>query len=351
MSLPCVSLHRALLATLALGLLPSAHASALRIITDAWGGNGSGDIAAGCTTYTPIPTLQAFFGGGGFRAVGGNVACGYLGVTSDQTAVAGPLLASQTLLPVPLDTAGSSFRGTASARASYGLLGVAAQGLLAGAPGAIGGTSAVVATSAAFFQDTLSASSPLVAPSEAGFVRYVFSLDGSLSSEAVSNGETSVQLNLRQSLGPSYGLGRIGALGSGMGTVTAIDSDITSWVLGPGSASGAGEFGSTLHVPFFGDVDLPMIWGNPWDVEVGLLATTHRSADASFMSSARLVDIQLFNSAHERIDNFSLSSASGTDYLGDVSGPVPVPVPVAPSWALLLLGLALTGYRPTRRRC
>jgi len=100
--------------------------------------------------------------------------------------------------------------------------------------------------------------------------------------------------------------------------------------------AGAGTFGSTLHVPFFGDVDLPMVWGNPWNLTVGLLAQTNRSADASFMASAKLIDVQLFDSAHHRIDDVTLNSASGTDYLNPHVGTVPEPA----SWALMLTGAA-----------
>jgi hypothetical protein len=333
---------RAITVALCLAGLPTAHAASLRTITDVWGGNGNSNIAAGCTTYAPIADLQTFFGGGGFRVAGGNVACGYAGVTSDLTTAVGALLTSQTLPAVALDTTGSSFQGAATARASYGSLGVSAQGQLTGTPT---GTSAVVATGAAFFQDTLSATSPHVAPSAAGFVRYVFALDGSLSGAAANNGIANVQLNLQQATGPVFGLGRVGTLGSALGTVTAIDIDISTWTLGTGSVSGAGDFGSTVHVPFFGDVDLPMVWGSPWDVQVGLLATIYRTADASFMSSAKLVDIQLFDAAHVRITDFALTSASGTDYLA----PAVTPVPEPQTWAMLLLGLTVLTLRRRRK--
>jgi len=79
-----------------------------------------------------------------------------------------------------------------------------------------------------------------------------------------------------------------------------------------------------------------MVWGNPWNLTVGLLAQTNRSADASFMASAKLIDVQLFDSAHHRIDDVTLNSASGTDYLNPHVGTVPEPA----SWALMLTGAA-----------
>ena len=123
----------------------------------------------------------------------------------------------------------------------------------------------------------------------------------------------------------------------------AIDGDASTWLLGTGSVAGAGVFGSTVHVPFFGDVDLPMTWGSPWDLKVGLLAQSAHTSDASFLSTARIVDIQLFDAAHQRITDFTLGAASGTDYLA-------VMVPEPPAWGLCLLGLLGLGGVMLRRR-
>ncbi|OYU72495.1 MAG: hypothetical protein CFE45_39955, partial [Burkholderiales bacterium PBB5] len=138
-----------------------ASAASLRTVTDVWGGNGNGNIGQGCTTYGPIPDLGSFFNGGGWRVLGGNVACGYTGVTADLSAANGLLLAQQALPPVALDNSGSTFQGTTGARAAYGALGVAASGIHVGTTG---GTTAVFAAGAAFFQDSLTATSPLIAP-------------------------------------------------------------------------------------------------------------------------------------------------------------------------------------------
>ena len=334
----------ALFATLACSASTiAAPAPALRAITDVWGGTSNGNIAQGCTTFAPIADLSTFFGAGGFRAEGGNTACGFTGVTADQTAAGGSLLAQQSLLPLPLDNAGSTYAGGAAARAAYGSLGVAAQSLLVGAGGATG---ASVSTGAAFFQDSFLAASGSVATGNPGFVRYVFSLDGALSTSATQAGSASVQLDIRHAGGPVLDLARLSSQGGDAGHFAAIDSDASSWVLGAGSLAGAGLFGSTLHVPFFGDVDLPIVWGSSWDVTVGLLALTGRTADASFMSSAKLVDIQLFDSAHQRINDFSLGTASGTDYYSGAAAPVPEPSVNA----LTAIGLLAVMWCVGRRR-
>jgi len=305
----------------------AASAASLQTITDVWAGNGSGDIAAGCTTYGPIPDLLHFFNGGGFVVLGGNTACGYTGVTSNLTQATGPMLTSQTLPPVVMDGAGSSYGGAASARAGYGSLGVAASGVFTGTTGP---TSAVYATSAAFFRDTLTASSPLATPGSIGFVRYVFEVDGSLST--LSGGFAALQLNYQHGSSPIFGIGSLRAQGSDSGSYNAIDGDSSTWTFGPGLVSGSGLFGTTLHIPFSGDVDQSFVWGVPWELQVGLGATTSRNADASFLASAKLVDIQLFDAAHQRVGDFSLTSASGADYLA-------ASVPEPASGALLLAGL------------
>ncbi len=321
--------------------ISAAHAASIRTITDVWGGSGNGSIAQGCTTYGSIPDLGNFFNEGGFRVLGGNTTCGYVGVTSDQTLSSGSLLSLQTLAPTPLDNAGSTYQGSAGARASFGSLGVSVQGKLVGESNSL---SAVDATGAAFFEDTLSATSPFVAPSAPGFVRYVFSLDGSLSTLGSATGAARVYLNLRQVTGPVIGLGRLTVQGSQAAQFYAIDSSSATWALGSGVASGAGLFGSTMHSPFFGDVDLPMVWGSPWEVQVGLMAISTRSEEASFMSTAKLVDIELFDSAHRRITDFSLTAASGTDYFAAA------PVPEPQTWLLMGLGLLLGSLRWRKQR-
>lgn len=336
---------RGALAAAALLLLapPSMAASSVRVVTDVWGGSGNGNIGQGCTTFAPIPDLNAFFGNGGFRAVGGNTACGYAGVTADVSSATGPVVSHQVLPPVALDAIGGSYGGSADARASYGSIGVATQGVLVGTTS--GGTAATTSAAAAFFHDTLTASSPFIAAAAPGFVRYVFSLDGALSTSAQAGG-ASIQLNLQQAGSPVLGLARLASQGNAQGTFSAVDSDPSTWLLGPGSVSGSGLFGSTIHVNFFGDVDLPMNWSTPWDVTVGLLALGGRSADIDFFSTARLVDVQLFDALHQRVTDVVLTSASGTNYIGPSIAPVPEPE----TWAMLAAGLLVMGRLLARRR-
>lgn len=314
-------------------------AASVQVITDVWGGVANLAVP-GCSTTGPIPDLGTFFNGGGFRALGGNVACGYTGFTADQTAATGPLLSHQSLAPVSLGAPGSSFGGSADARANYASLGVAANGLQVGDASNLTATNS---TSAAFFQDTLTVNSPLVASHDNGFVRYVFKLDGSLSARpnpvAFQSGFASVGLNYSHANGPVFGVARLSAAGGSLGVFNAPDSDPSTWTFGVSSVSGSGLFGSTLTT-FQGLVlNQPIQFGVPWDLKVGLLAQTIGTGDASFLSSAKIADIQFFSAAGQRINDFSLSSASGTDYLAATA-----PVPEPQIWAMAVCGLALMAY-------
>ena len=85
-----------------------------------------------------------------------------------------------------------------------------------------------------------------------------------------------------------------------------------------------------------------MTWGSAWELNVGLLAQTAHPSDASFLATARLVDVQWFDATHQRITDVALSAISGTDQLAAT-------VPEPPAWALWVLGLlgVVLRRRPT----
>ena len=82
----------------------------------------------------------------------------------------------------------------------------------------------------------------------------------------------------------------------------------------------------------FFSLDLPITWGTAWDVKVGLMAWAYGTADANFMSTAKLTGVTLFDASHAAVNTFSLTSASGTDYVNSVPEPA--------SALLMLAGLA-----------
>ena len=205
----------------ALGIYTSstALATSLEALAGAIGGIGNASIPQGCTTYGPPTPLGSFFGSGISIPIGGITSCGYSGGVNDVTAASGPLLTSKTLPPVLLGNLGfaGTFTGSADATADYKSLGASAHGTITS--GGRGGPTALEETTgAAFFSDTLKASSPSIPDNSPGFIRYQFQFGGSLSTPGVvvpfHPGIAQARLDLQHDGGSIY---RIAAVDSTRG--------------------------------------------------------------------------------------------------------------------------------------
>lgn len=293
-------------------------------------GRGNGSIALGCTTFGPVPELSFHSFTGGGMPLGGIGTCGYVGGYSTQTAVAAPLIQGSSLGPVPIAAPGngSQFSGTAEARSSYGALGADAHGLMSVVPDE-GSLALHQMAGAARFADTLTATSAGVGAGSAGSVRYRFAVDGSLSAlgtpVAYFAGSTYVVLDVKHGAGPAQQLLNATVTRGSLGTISG-NPPPAGWVTGIGSLSGGSTFVSR---------DYSITWGQPWDLEVGLLAWANGSADNSFLGTARLVGFDLFDDLHAPVASFVISAASGTEYVNAVPEPK--------TWALLLAGLVWVG--------
>jgi hypothetical protein len=339
-----------LAACLAGGLvaLPS-HAGTLSAFSGVVAGFGNGSIAGGCTTYGP-PSELAFFGGAaaGLQVLGGNAACGYAGGFTKKTSTGStaPLFNSASLAPTLLGNPGfaESFDGTAAARASYGSLSAIAHGKLSGSPISwTAGTTIDAAVGAATFTDTLTASvsKSYTDLSTSGFVRYVFSIDGSMSTPpphlAFFGGEALTEFAVQQGGGPVYTLLETETSTEATGSFFATPGGSAGWSIGPGSVTG----GSVVESPLF-SIDLL----SSWTFTAGLIVNAYGNADDDFMSTAKLVGIDLFDSNGIAITDFSISSGSGTDYLAPAAS-----VPEPGTLPLMLAGaLGLIGWRARRPR-
>ncbi len=323
-----------LAAVLGCGLALPAHAApSLETINGIVAGAGS------CGSWGPAPELSFFTFAPANVAVGGIAGCGYSGGYRTQSAAIGSVTQHDSLGPVilgPPHLSPGFYSGTADSSASYGSLGAAAQGSIAG--GVPQSNLALFdSVSAATFSDTLTATSPLVASSSAGSVRYQFRVDGSMSSLGAPGpflfGENYTVLDVQQGNGPVFEVLNAHVRRGGLGTITNAVPP-AGWSTSTGVLSGSSVFNS---------VAMPMVWGQPWDVKVGLLAWAYGTADNEFLNTATLSGFEFFDANGVAVSDFSLSSASGTDYLH------PVPEPTVA--ALLLLGISLMARGRLSTRC
>ena len=310
-------------------------AASLDAFAGVLGGSGIGTVPGGCSNAPP-PALSFFSFTGTAWPVEGIAACGYSGSLDQVSAVTGPLGLSKSLAPVSLGSSpgSGSFDGSAQSVANFGRLGATAHAFIG--TGRPSGNTQFQSIAAARFSDTLTASSPLVAAASAGFVSYQFSVDGSLTAlgapEAFYFGETYMALDLQHQSGPTYQVVNATVRRGGIGTLSNRPPP-TGWTTGEGSLIG----GSTLFAR-----DFPMVWGQAWDVKVGLVAWAYGTSDSNFLSTARLTGMTLYDANHNLVSAFNLSAASGTDYVSAVPEPQ--------TWLLWLLGLAWVGcaYSLTR---
>ena len=316
-------------------LAPISAAPSLNAYAGSVGGSGIGTVPGGCGN-APSP-IFSFFSFNFVLPTEGIGPCGYSGAVVQSTAATGPLASSYTLPPVslgPLPGSGS-FDGSAQSIANYTGLGANAHANIG--TGRPGGNSMFQSIGAATLQDSLTATSPLVANLSAGFVRYQFSVDGSLQSLGVPEpgyfGETYMVLDMQHQGGLVYQVLNATVRRGGIGTISNRQPP-AGWVTSTGSLSGGSNFFS---------FDFPINWGQAWEIKVGLMAWAYGSADSNFLSTARLTGLSMFDANRQPVTNFSLSAASGTDYLA-------APIPEPQTWVLWLLGLTGLARLGRRRR-
>ena len=273
-------------------------------------------IPGPCSTYGGAPALTFFLGGGGLSVPSGGIAtCGYSGDLTDVTGTVGPLPAMQSLGLVSLGNPGA-YSGGAQASADYGTLRALAQGTVtgpAGDPLALANSAA-----AAFFDDTLNLSSPLVTPLSPAFVRYVFHFSGSATTPKpllpFEPGTASAELSIQHNGGSPFPLVRVSSTRGSTGFIITRDGNTAGFVPGLGSIAGAGTFTSAITGAFGVVFDLPIIAGQPFELRAGLQAYVGGDGVSSFLTTAQLVDVLLFDANHNPVTTFTLTSASGTSY-------------------------------------
>jgi len=271
-----------------------------------------GGAGGSCGTFG-MPSQLSFFtvslpflGGTG----NGISDCGYAGALStvSQNGGIGKITNAQSLGPTSLGDSPNSYQGTANSSASYGSLGASAHSLISG-DGTTGNPLALFnSIGASTFSDFITASSPLIANLSSGYVRYKFAIDGfetALGAQrAFFFGDTYAVLDLQHNAGPTYEIMNAHTTRGSNGTISNRPPP-SGWTSSTGSLSG----GSTFFSVF-----LPFTWGTQWSLKVGLLAWSYGTAEANFLNSAKVSGIDLFDANQNAVTNFTLTSASGTDY-------------------------------------
>jgi PEP-CTERM motif len=306
-------------------------------------GGGSGPGCGG--SYGMPPGLEFFPPSFPFVNAGGVGPCGYSGGYSSNVGTAGPITNSRSVSAIPLDLIPSPVRyaGTANATATYGSLGASATASTTG--DVTSNPSALFSSmSAAMFTDRLTATSPLIAQFSNGFVRYQFSINGSLSVPGVPAayffGETYVSFAVQQDAQPIYEVMNATVRRGGLPTITNREPPV-GWTSGIGSLTGGSVF----------SILLPMSWGTQWQLQAGLLSFAYGSAETNFIGTAKLTGVQLYDANQREVTDFTLTSQSGTDYRNIGQTPPPNTTVPEPSSAALLLfgGIALAGLARRRR--
>jgi hypothetical protein len=312
---------RCLLAAVAIGACASlASAASLQAVTALAGGVASTGVPGPCSTYGAPPPIFSFFEASVGISVpaGGLSACGYAGRILTSSAASGPVALADSVGPVLLGNPGfaGTFTGDASALASYKSLGASAHGVETspgeGSPVALDG-----AGSAAFFDDVLTITSPHIASLTNGFVRYIFDFHGSLSTpgtpEPFNPGHAGAMLSIRHQGDAALRLVQAASDKGATAIVAGLDEVSGSWIIGTGSLSGSGTYGSTNHGTFV-DFDLPVQFGVPLRLQAGLQVWALGTGNADFSSTATLTDVLVFDAEHNPVSEFAISSESGTSY-------------------------------------
>lgn len=144
----------------------------------------------------------------------------------------------------------------------------------------------------------------------AGFVRYRFAIDGALSALGTPTpfffGEAHAVLAIQQQSGPIYQIFSADVLRGSAPTINGVSTLPAGWTGSTGSLSGSGTFESLM---------IPIVWGQAFDFTAGMLVFAYGESDAEFFNSVRLAGVELFDANGAPVSSFSLTSASGTNYL------------------------------------
>lgn len=311
-----------------------------------------------CSTFVIAPPVLSRFGAfGSGLPQGGLAACGVAGGFNLVTAPGGALNDTTSLGPTFITSGFGSgtFQGSASAKAKYGIIG--AQGI-ASFTGATDSNTMIGADAYGRFSEALSFDPDATHPfGSVGFTQLQITIDGALtftSLGAPSSGQGRIDLSYVQGSGPIFDIFSANA-GAGGTYAASATSDVSGFVttIVPGvseSVSGNATVNTFL---------LPFLYGTPFDFDLGLLVAagprTQSEVDASFLATAFLSGISVFDQSGAHVNNFSITSGSGTFYDANgvhltASEPGSTQVPEPTMLSLFAFGLLLPGLWRRKHR-
>lgn len=313
---------------------PQADAQSLRAYAGAVGGQVSGP--GNCGTYRmSIPEWSA----GLTLPLDGIAGCGLAGGEVDHLGSRGTLSAQQG---VDGQVPDGRYQGSASARAAYGSLGVAADGLMTGAVN--GGGTRHQSAALASFSDRLTLTSPGVADGQSLQLLFGWTISGSLQSQGqppygqFANVTLSTRIN---GIDTSDDFGVYLSIGGNPFYSPAPRFVENGFTIADGGLSGSGR----VQSQFLYTVQA----GSAFTFEAALRTSVQpccfgATLSTDFLQSAHLSSIRVFRNGTE-LGDFAIDAASGALY--GAGGVTPVPEPGA--GLLALAGLALVGWRARRR--
>ncbi|KQV46996.1 hypothetical protein ASC95_26170 [Pelomonas sp. Root1217] len=298
--------------------------------SSSFGANGN---PFGCSTFAP-DSGSALFGRTLELALptDGSI-CGVAGVPRSASARSGSVqLAAPLAVNFGAPTDPRSFTGDAQARAGFGSLGVRVVSSYSGTSD----NSVVAGAQAGARQiDALTVGGG----HGNGTYRATITLDGAF----LNVGRTESEIEFGYSVGTGPTLLALRIMGAQDGAVSFYANGAFQAALPGMAVSGDPVHGVKVAGSTSFSFDVPIVFGVAQDIGLSLWAATlprssagllsASGADVSFLSSARLTGIEVFDSGGQAVPDFTITSGSGTLY-----GPGGVAAVPEPSTALMLGG-------------
>jgi hypothetical protein len=279
----------------------SVHAAQLETFVHGVAGDSNGAVG-GCFTYGPMPPIASFFGSHGLgEPIAGYATCGYAATHRSQFAPLGTIVDAHAGSYAWL---ANTLVGSTGALARYGQASANAHQTYTGQ-----GNSFQIAgfQSLGRADDTLTITSPTWANGQAGFIRFHFTVTGAMSLS--SYGAVDVEVDYYdRTVGP-YNLFRSQATDftANPFAVTAAGVPLSGFTIAPGSISGSQVIPSLVH---------NFVYGTPQDWKIGVLtyAVPSRTGTMDSDWTAKISGIEIFGPQGQVVNDFTITSASGTTY-------------------------------------